>query len=336
MKKFLKKILRKKFPIIYDYNSAGIKYKVGRAKRILLMLHFIFCYLSIHCSPDEYWCYKFYRVKHSERKKFYLSYHQRKKISLVNAKGATRVKSVIAKRFSAEFGRAFVCLDDCDAVTFTNFLKEHKKLILKPDKGSCGREIEVVSYKTDEEAAEIYSKFINREYICEEYILQHHFVAAVNPGTVNTVRCVSVNTGEQIKVIGAVFRAGRGDKCVDNLRMGGIGANIDVQTGIINTCGKDYNGNLYDSHPISGFRFLGSEIPFWQEIVKTVKGMHGRFEECAILGWDIAITETGPVLVEVNNAPVPMNLQFIDKVPKGEEIIKVLKKKEKQNKKKTK
>ena len=56
-----------------------------------------------------------------------------------------------------------------------------------------------------------------------------------------------------------------------------------------------------EQHPLTGVEFAGYEIPFWKEVVDLVKNAHAQFYSLQSIGWDIVITEKGPVLLEGND-----------------------------------
>jgi hypothetical protein len=96
-----------------------------------------------------------------------------------------------------------------------------------------------------------------------------------------------------------------GCSIVDNLAQGGLAAPIDLATGTI--CGpavqKDYYGvglRSIDKHPDSGQEFFGFAIPQWTEALDLARRAHASFPSVHFVGWDIAILQEGPALVEAN------------------------------------
>ena len=77
---------------------------------------------------------------------------------------------------------------------------------------------------------------------------------------------------------------------------------------------------------ISDVQFIGMNIPHWEKVIEFVKTAHKRVSNWIIFGWDIAITETGIEFVEANSSPGPLLMQTMDRVPKGELLISMLKK----------
>jgi hypothetical protein len=91
---------------------------------------------------------------------------------------------------------------------------------------------------------------------------------------------------------------------VDNFLQGGLAAPIDFAAGRI--CGpavrKDNDLGLISTnrHPDTGQEFNGFPIPMWSEAVELARRAHKTFPTVAFIGWDIAILQDGPVLVEGN------------------------------------
>ena len=207
------------------------------------------------------------------------------------------------------------------------FLKQHKKVILKPDLGSLGRGIEIIEYTNEDAARKRFKEFsLDSPTICEEYIRQHPSLNEMNPFSVNTVRVVTILDNNNVEIIAAVLKTGGSvDKFVDNMHNGGIGAQVDIQTGIVTTHGRNYQFKSYVCHPISGMQFIGYCIPNWEKVTELAKEAHRRLPQCLIYGWDIAVTENGAEIIEANNAPGPLLMQTMDRVPKGKKVIKMMK-----------
>lgn len=92
-------------------------------------------------------------------------------------------------------------------------------------------------------------------------------------------------------------------KNVDNLASGGIAAAVDEKSGIVNTAGfySDLTKSPELNHPISGMPIKGYQIPYWSEIIQMVKEVAMLHPQNRSIGWDIAITENGPELIEGNH-----------------------------------
>jgi len=139
--------------------------------------------------------------------------------------------------------------------------------------------------------------------------LQNHpDLEAFNNGALSTVRVLTcLNEKGHPEIIGAAARmAIGGNHVVDNLHAGGIAAAVDVQTGVLgraSNLGADARLGWLDHHPVSGARITGTTLPMWDAVREFAVRAHRAFSDRILVGWDIAITPDGPVLVEGNGSP---------------------------------
>lgn len=83
-------------------------------------------------------------------------------------------------------------------------------------------------------------------------------------------------------------------------RWGGIFTIIDEKTGICRTDGYDEFGGVFETHPESGVRYKGFQIPHWEDLLKFAEEIHRTVSWYPYIGWDFAYTPHGWVLVEGN------------------------------------
>ena len=79
---------------------------------------------------------------------------------------------------------------------------------------------------------------------------------------------------------------------------------VDVETGEIKYAIQFEgwrNTKEIDSHPDSRQPLNGVLINNWQSIKSEVERFQQSFPFCKAVGWDIAITDDGPVVIEVND-----------------------------------
>lgn len=53
-------------------------------------------------------------------------------------------------------------------------------------------------------------------------------------------------------------------------------------------------------HPASGRAIAGFKLPLWEETLDAAINAHHAFEDFKAIGWDIAVTPTGPMIIEGN------------------------------------
>ena len=186
-----------------------------------------------------------------------------------------------------------------------SFIRRHPQFMAKPSCGSCGWGIEKLSAAdfADEEA--LYAHLLEKapQLELEEVIVQHPAVAAIYPGSINTVRMVTIRgKSGRVYLITAMFRIGNG-KFVDNFNSGGMVAPMDPETGTVIDRALDKQKNLYDNPPATGTPIKGFTFPDWNKARALVEQAAQVIPEVGYVGWDVCIMENGPAIIEGNDYP---------------------------------
>jgi hypothetical protein len=95
---------------------------------------------------------------------------------------------------------------------------------------------------------------------------------------------------------------------------------VDLSTCILGRCTGDnlHTSHLrYDRHPITFENMTGKQVPLWQQTKDLALAAHRTFKHRITVGWDIAITPEGPVLLEGNTNYDVMFLQRVHDQPIG-------------------
>ena len=72
---------------------------------------------------------------------------------------------------------------------------------------------------------------------------------------------------------------------------------------ILRAIGKDPESGLLEEvveHPETCTTLPGHALPAWRDTLKHVLSAASAFDEFPSLGWDVAISENGPVFIEIN------------------------------------
>ena len=140
-------------------------------------------------------------------------------------------------------------------------------------------------------------------FIMQEEIVQHPEMARLFPNSVNTMRIVSFHSAEGTELFCGVLRAGTGENTSDNWAIGGILGIINVETGALDKefLYKPEYGTICREHPDTGVVLGDFQVPFFHEAMDMIRELHPFFYGVKSIGWDIAITEDGPVFIEGND-----------------------------------
>jgi hypothetical protein len=98
-------------------------------------------------------------------------------------------------------------------------------------------------------------------------------------------------------------------------------AAVDLKTGRLGPMTGDKPECLsqwHDRHPVTGVEVLGRSVPGWDEVVALVERTHRVINDRILVGWDVALTPDGPVLLEGNSYPDVHYPQRIHRTPYGE------------------
>lgn len=199
---------------------------------------------------------------------------------------------------------AVLVRDENDRELFEFFFKQHGEVVIKRAEFSRGRDVQLLSSDKIDVKAEFSKLMENNDghgYILEEKIVQREEMAKLNPSSVNTIRIPTCITENGVEIFHPVVRMGRAGSFVDNGSQGGIFAAIDIKTGIVSSSGKDKGCFKYTVHPDSGVQIVGFQIPMWKELVEVVKKAARIVPSTKYVGWDMAFTDRGWVVVEGNN-----------------------------------
>ena len=64
---------------------------------------------------------------------------------------------------------------------------------------------------------------------------------------------------------------------------------------------KHPSGERFHIHPVSGEKITGCIIPYYDQAIALAKQAAMRIPKVRSIGWDVAITETGPYMLEGND-----------------------------------
>lgn len=144
---------------------------------------------------------------------------------------------------------------------------------------------------------------IKGNWLIQQRLAQHPEMNRLYPRSVNTVRIVTIMQEGGPEIFCCNGRMGSNGRTKDNWSIGGITVAVDAKTGRFGRAGfyKPGYGTRVETHPDTGVRFEGFAVPYWTQATRLVLDVHRMFYGFCTLGWDVAITESGPVIIEANH-----------------------------------
>jgi len=216
-------------------------------------------------------------------------------------------------RFEKYLGREWICPRDHSAQELGAFLQRHADAIAKPRAGKGGFSVEQLSPPESEaELAKLHARLVEQDMIVEEHIRQHPEVSEFYPNAVNTIRMTTFYTEKGPVLLAPLMRIGRGESVADNFDSGGVLTMLDVDTGRMLSGAMNKQYVWFDAHPETGKKFEGFVVPHWDKVRALCLAAAQEEPRAAYIGWDVAITPDGCVLVEGNSRP-SINWQCVDR-----------------------
>ena len=284
-----------------------VKQQTGKSE-LQIWFEMINSSLKYNISLLEYFQFHFYKISESQKKEFagtgYM-YEYQLKMNPKESRNVLEDKIIFLKNYGVFVKHDFASLTEIEngKADIEHLLKNNSgKIVLKNSKGQCGNGIEVcnVNDLTRDSLQQQLIKAGN-DYV-EEFVVQHADLMQLSPSGLNTIRIITqLDNTNKIHILGARLRI-TVKSAVDNLAAGNMAATIDITNGVVDSPGVYSDITKADAyvHPITGVSIIGFQIPYWKETMAMVKAAALIDTRNKSIGWDVAITDNGPELIEGN------------------------------------
>ena len=261
---------------------------------------------------EYFWQYEYWHLSEEERNAFVSRSNMQKTYRrLVNndVREMMHDKAKFLVAFGKYIHRRWVRLsEDRNSCASKEQLKElidSVDCIIKPISGSLGCGIRKIPAGSIENVDLLYEQLCEENVLVEECIQALDEIQAFNPDSLNTIRVVTISKAPYAHVFGAFIRMGRKGAIVDNAHAGGIFAQINVDSGIIESCGMTTDANeKFEFHPDSHKQIVGFKIPQWEAIKQQCVEAALSVDKLYFAGWDVCVRPDGKIeFIEANHAP---------------------------------
>ena len=144
--------------------------------------------------------------------------------------------------------------------------------------------------------------------IIEQRIEQHEMLNAICELGLSDIRVLLYQNRPVMAMVRVPTKSSDGKA---NLHQGAIAMGLDLETGITTHAVAD--GVAIDKHPDTQQSLLGLKIPFWNEVIE-MSIVAAESAPLKYLGVDIAITEQGVLMIEINARP-GIEIQNVNNFP---------------------
>lgn len=288
-----------------DYrNMFNIAKKISKKTKkniLFILIDIIYCGFKYQAGYYDYLEFEFYNLNKEQRKTFITRGINNEIIRKYNKKESFYKfddKIEFNKIFKDYLKRDYLYLKDFEG--FKKFVKDKKEIIVKPIDGDGGFGIEKITIT--KKLKKIYDYLIeNKKLLLEEVIIQHKDMNKLYSNSVNTLRMFTFYKDGKANFLYAILKIGNGG-VIDNFASGGMYTTLD-NNGIVIVPAIDKEDNIYYEHPVTKKEIIGFKVPLFNDAVDLVKKAAQEVKEISYVGWDVAISENGPVIVEGNCFP---------------------------------
>ncbi len=289
-KEIAKKINKSTFYVLFDMAKCAILYGSG--------------YM-------DYFEFEFYLLNKSERKTYITGRYNNEIIRKYNKKEdwdkfSDKVK--FNNLFKDYLNRGFLDLRSVSFKEFESFIEGKSKIVVKPINGSGGKGVEVIELdsekmKNEYNVLKIYNSIIkNEQFLVEDFIVQHEEMSKLYGGSVNGVRVLSfLDDQGETHIMNVILRIGHNGS-VDNFSSGGMYTFVNKE-GKVFVPAIDEDGHIYNKHPKTLTPIVGFKVPNYDKLEGYVKELCKVVPTVRYVGWDLAVTKDGFVLLEGNEYP---------------------------------
>ena len=196
--------------------------------------------------------------------------------------------------------KTLMCNSEAQREEFAAFAKGLDSFAVKALIGSMGKKFRIVQTSSlNEHSFSDLLRAYPGGFLAEELIVQDPRLAKLHPASVNTCRVPTMRYDDETVVFYPMLRVGQHGSIVDNAGQGGLICSLDPVTGRVIAV-ADERGRQFETHPDTGEALIGFVVPRWEEALAFVKQLAQVVPDNRSMGWDIALTEKGWVLVEAN------------------------------------
>ena len=217
-------------------------------------------------------------------------------------------KIVCNKIFHKYIKREYIDLRITSLNDFKKFVKEKEVVFAKLVDGFGGDGVKKIKAENVEDYEKLYKELIEkRQFLVEERIIQHRELDKINSAAVNNIRIVTILKDGEVTIFERILRIN--DGLTDTISSHDIQGRLDDKGNLISKMVDD-DLNVFETHPVTGFKFEGLKIPFMKEAIELCESAALEVPNIRLIGFDIAITKNGPEIIEVNPYPCYTNYQY--------------------------
>lgn len=280
-----------------------------------LLVDTAWCVFRYGMALTDYLNFKLYKRTTAQRKEYFGAMREEAFYDIVSPSAYKKrftIKPDFVRDFSKYTKREIVVPGQDDFDAFCGFLDRHPVFMSKPYDGLGGASVKKERAEDITDRQAYYDDAAKNRVFLEELVIQHPKMNELCPTSVNTLRIMTYNDRGTPILLWAGLRVGNGVNPVDNFHAQGMGVKIDVDTGKLVGNGIDKDNVEFSAHPTTGVTFDGFQLPCFEEAKQLTLDACLESDKILMVGWDVALSENGPVIIEGNRWPGFDLVQVLD------------------------
>lgn len=281
-----------------------IQQNTGKS-RFYIRMDMMWNFLTRGTGYTDYFRCNFIELSNREKDTFATAKRFYKLLAYLNSEEYIVVlsdKLIFNEVFRDYLHRDFINLRKSSVDDFREFLKTKTTVFAKETHGEGGHGITKYAVKDITDVEKLYDELKQKgQLLVEDAIIQHDDLNAINPYVVNSFRIITLYKDGKAHLLANALRINQDDAevigCTNDLYFS-LGADGRIDSNVVDDYGK-----VYDTHPMTGVKFKDVKIAGVKEAFDMCVEAHQRIPQVRYIGWDVAFSVNGPVLVEGNEYP---------------------------------
>lgn len=278
--------------------------KTGK-NSIGIFFDMLWCAKRYGAGYYDYQIFAFYNLNKEQRKTFVTRLISKKLNLFMNNTEYAHLfdnKDEFYELFKDYIGRGFLQLESASKEDVREFVSTREYLFCKMQDKECGIGCERLKISDFKDFDELYN-YLKEKQFCtiEDNIVQHPALSKLYPNAVNSLRIITILDDKKVPhCVYMVQKMGCGGSVVDN---NCLFTPVDLKTGKMMYpahSGDTTKGIIYTEHPDTHIPIVGYQLPFIKEAVNMCLKAALVVPQIRYIGWDVALTENGPAIIEGN------------------------------------
>ena len=251
------------------FRTVGKVHQITEKNSLGILIDVVLCGFRYGAGFNDYLLCEFYNLSDAQRATYVTRKVNNDLVRILNNREYYHYfdnKSEFYTTFGKYIGRQWLDFSKASKEDFQKFMESRETIMVKPESSSGGFGVDKL-YKKDFPSVDAMYDHLKEQKIgvVEEVLQQHEEMNRMNPGSINTLRIVTILNETGPHIVYAHIRIGNSDRPVDNLHSGGMFAPIDLERGVIQYPAYDKARHTYTEHPRTGTTIQGFTIPCWEK-----------------------------------------------------------------------